>query len=115
MKRFMDAPSNFSLAFGQPTHAKTETPTQLLNRHTLQKISSGMSLISLTLGFSIFGMLIIVNRHQADLNGLSDATIGGIGAILVGTAFLVSVCFHWRFWTRPSAAFFKRRVSNSLF
>jgi hypothetical protein len=87
MKRFMNAPSNFSVGFGQPTPAKTETPTQLLNRHTLQKISSGMSLISLTLGFSIFGMLIIVNRHQADLNGLSGATIGGIGAILVGTAF----------------------------
>ena len=65
------------------------------------KISTGMSLISLSLGFSIFGMLIIVNRHQADLDGLcggsSVATVGGIGAILVGTALLVATCLHWRF------------------
>jgi hypothetical protein len=56
---------------------------------------------SLSLGFSIFGMLIIVKRHQADLDGLcggsSVATVGGIGAILVGTAFLVAACLHWRF------------------
>jgi hypothetical protein len=70
---------------------------------TLQKISTGVSLISLCLGFWIVGMLIIVNRHRADLNGLSGessvATAGGIGAILVGMAFLVAACLHWNFWT----------------
>ena len=57
-----------------------------------------MSLVSLCLGFSVFGMLIIVNRHQADPNGLSGdsfvARAGGIGAILVGMAFLVAACLH---------------------
>jgi hypothetical protein len=70
---------------------------------TLQKISTGVSLINLCLGFSIVGMLIVVNRYQADLNGLSGessvATAGGIGAILVGMAFLVAACLHWNFWT----------------
>jgi hypothetical protein len=28
-----------------------------------------MSLVSLSLGFSLLGILIIVNRHRADLNG----------------------------------------------
>ena len=57
-----------------------------------------MSLVSLSLGFSIFGILIILNRHRADLNGLSGdsfaATVGGITAILVGLAFLVAACLH---------------------
>jgi hypothetical protein len=102
----MDAPYNFSLGFAHGKEPKIETPAQLLNRQTLQKISTGMSLISLTLGFSVFGLLIIVNRHQADLNGLCGesflATVGGIGAILVGTAFLVAACFHWRSCARVS-------------
>ena len=94
----MDVTFNFSLGFAQWTESKAETPDRLLKRHRLQKISTGMSLISLSLGFSIFGMLIIVNRHQADLDGLSGgssvATVGGIGAILVGAAFLVAACLH---------------------
>ncbi len=97
----MEATYNFSLRLAQRTESKAETTNRLLMRQTLQKISTGMSLISLSLGFSIFGMLIIVNRHQADLDGLcggsSVAMVGGIGAILVGTAFLVAACLHWRF------------------
>jgi hypothetical protein len=50
-------------------------------------------------------MLIIVNQHQADLNDLSGgsscATVGGVGAILVGTAFLVAACLHWRCCALP--------------
>jgi hypothetical protein len=96
----MDATHNFRLRFAQRTESKAETTNRLLMRQTLLKISTEMSLISLSLGFSIFGMLIIVHRHQADLDGLcgsSGATVGGIGAILVGTAFFVAACFNWRF------------------
>jgi uncharacterized membrane protein len=68
---------------------------------TLQMISTRVSLISMSLGFSIFGILIIVNQHQANLNGLSGgssfAMFGGIAAILVGTAFLVAACLHRKF------------------
>jgi hypothetical protein len=68
---------------------------------TLQKISTRISLVSLSLGFSIVGMLIIVNQHRADLNDLSGsgafALSGGIAAILVGTAFLVAACLHRKF------------------
>jgi hypothetical protein len=55
-----------------------------LSPQTLQRISTGLSLISLVLGFWVFGMLIFINRHQAELNGLSSgssvAMVGGIGA-----------------------------------
>jgi hypothetical protein len=114
----MDALYNLSPEFAQWTDAKAEMPAQLLDRQTIQKISTGLSLISLTLGFSIFGILIIVNRHQADLNGLcgesSLAIGGGIGAILVGTAFLVAACCHWRFCARRSVTLSVRRQAARL-
>jgi uncharacterized integral membrane protein len=60
-----------------------------------------MSLLGEAIGFSILGILILMNRHQAELNGLSGgssvAMVGAIGAFLVGTVFLVTACFHWRF------------------
>jgi hypothetical protein len=103
--RTMDATYNFSLGLAQGRESKIETPNRLFNRQTLQMISTGVSLVSLSLGFSIFGILIIVNQHQADLNDLSGnsscATVGGIGAILVGAAFLVAACLHWRCCALP--------------
>ena len=97
----MDATYNFSLGFAQVKESKAITPNRLVNQQALQMISTGVSLISLSLGFSIFGILIIMNQHQADLNDLSGnsslATVGGACAILLGTAFLVATCLHWRF------------------
>ena len=60
-----------------------------------------MSLVGEAIGFSILGILILMNQHQAELNGLPGgsafAMVGGIGAFLVGTVFLGAACFHWRF------------------
>jgi hypothetical protein len=99
--RTMDASLNFSLGFAQGRESKTETPNWFFKPQALQMISTGVSLISLFLGFSIFGILIIVNQRQADLNDISGnnslATVGGVGAILLGAAFLVAACLHWRF------------------
>jgi hypothetical protein len=81
---------------------------RLLTRQTSQKIAIALSLISQALGFSSFGIFTIANRHQADLNNLGGgsflAMVGGIGAILVGVAFLVAACLYWRFCARRSAA-----------
>ena len=67
-----------------------------------------MSLVSEAIGFSVLGILIIANRHQADLNGLpggsSIAMVGGISAVLVGTVFLFAACLHWRFCARRPVA-----------
>jgi hypothetical protein len=62
----MDATHNFNLGFAQGTESK----------QPLQEICTGMSLVSLCLGFSVFGMLIIVNRHQAGPNG--DESSGAV-------------------------------------
>jgi hypothetical protein len=107
-KKPMNATSTFSLGFAPVLESKIEPPDRLLDRQTLQRIATVISLISQAIGFTVLGMLIIVNQHQADLNGLSGgssfATVGGISAILVGTAFFVAACLYSRFSGRRSAA-----------
>jgi len=111
----MEATANFSLRFARVSESKLETPDSFLSRQVLQRIATRLSLVSQAIGFSILGILIIMNRHQADLNGLAGgsaiAMIGGISAILVGTVFLVATYYHWRFWARHSAELLVTRPS----
>jgi hypothetical protein len=90
----MDATADFSLRLPRASESKVETTNWLLSRQLLQRIATRISLVSETIGFSIFGILIIVNRYQAELNGFSGgsslAMVGGICALLVGTIFLVA-------------------------
>jgi hypothetical protein len=97
----MDATTNFSLRLAPASESKVETTDWLLSRQMLQRVATRMSLVSEAIGFSILGILIIVNRHQAALNGLGDVSmVGSISAILVGSVLLVAACLHWRFCTR---------------
>jgi uncharacterized integral membrane protein len=109
----MDAAANFSLRFARPSESKVEATDWVLSRQVLQKIATRMSLLGEAIGFSILGILILMNRHQAELNGLSGgssfAMVGGIGAFLVGTVFLGAACFHWRFCVRHPVALPVRR------
>ena len=111
----MDATANFSLGFARVSDSEVEATDGLLSRQVLQRISTGMSLVSLALGFWVFAKLIIINGHQAELNGLSGgsavAMVGGVAAFLVGTVFLVSAYVHWRFCARHPAALPVRRSS----
>ena len=95
----MDVPFNSSLGFAESTGPKTETYEPFFHQQLLRRIWTMMSLVSLSLGFSAFGVLIIVNRHRADLNGCSGesfvAAVGGIGGLLIGMCFLVAACFYW--------------------
>jgi len=95
---------NYSLRSAQASDSKVKTPDQLLSRQTLQRIATRMVLVSEAIGFSIVGILIIMNRHQADLNGLGGGSavtmIGGMSAILVSTVFLIATFLHWRFCAR---------------
>ena len=104
----MDITHNFSLGFAQGIELKTDAADRMLKRQTLQQISTATSLVSLSLGFLIVGMLIIMNRNQAELNGLTGgnpvAMAGGISAMLIGTAFLVAAYLHWRSYTKSSLA-----------
>jgi len=95
----MDATYNFGFELTQERTAKSASPNRFLNQHTLERISTGISLVVLSLGFPIFGILIMVNQRQADLSDLSNhsslAPLGGIVSILVGAAFLIGSCLHW--------------------
>ena len=57
----------------------------------LQKISTVISLVGLALGFSVLGLLIIAQKHD----GGASITGGSLG-ILVGLAFLIAACLHWK-------------------
>ena len=96
----MDVPFKCRLGFAQDAGPKTETPERLLQRQALRRIWTTVSLVNLSLGFSAFGILIVLNRHRADLNGpYGDsfvAAIGGIGGLVIGVGFLVAACLHWR-------------------
>jgi len=103
----MDATANFSQRSVQVSESKVEAADSFLGRQVLQRIATRLTLIIKAIGFSILGILITMNRHQADLNGLAGgsavAMIGGISAILVSTGFLVATYLHWRFCARHSA------------
>jgi hypothetical protein len=104
----MDFTHNFSLGFAQGTELKANAADPWPKRQTLQQISTATSLVSLSLGFLIVGMLIIMNRNQADVNGLTGgnpvALAGGISAMLIGTAFLVAAYLHRRSYAKFSLA-----------
>jgi hypothetical protein len=57
----------------------------------LEKISTAISLLGLALGFSVLGLLIVAKEH----NGVASIT-GGILGILLGAAFLIAACLHWK-------------------
>ena len=67
----------------------------------LQKISTAISLIGLALGFSVLGLLsksllegsvlIVAKEHDG-----GASITGGILGILLGAAFLIAACLHWK-------------------
>ena len=58
----------------------------------LEKISTAISLVGLALGFSGLGLLIIAKEHDG-----GASITGGILGILVGLAFLIAACLHWKY------------------
>ena len=111
----MDATATFSLRFPRVSDSRVEATDWVLSRQVLQRIATRMSLVGEAIGFSVLGILIIMNRHQADLNGLAGgstvATVGGISAVFVAAVFLVAAGLHWRFCARHPAALPVRRQS----
>ncbi len=57
----------------------------------LQRISTTISLVGLALGFSALGLLIVAKSH-----GDGASLAGGILGILLGGAFLIAACLHWK-------------------
>ena len=57
----------------------------------LEKISTAISLLGLALGFSVLGLLIVAKEHYG-----GASITGGILGILLGAAFLIAACLHWK-------------------
>jgi hypothetical protein len=57
----------------------------------LEKISTAISLFGMAVGFSVLGFLIVVNQHDG-----GASITGGILGILLGAAFLIAACLHWK-------------------
>ena len=57
----------------------------------LEKISTAVSLLGLALGFSALGLLIVAKEHDG-----GASITGGILGILLGAAFLIAACLHWK-------------------
>ena len=57
----------------------------------LEKISTAISLFGMAMGFSVLGFLIVVNQHDG---GASIPS--GILGLLLGAAFLIAACLHWK-------------------
>ena len=51
----------------------------------MQRIATGMSLVSLAVGFSILGALIIMKRDYAELNGVADGSSIALIGMLANT------------------------------
>jgi hypothetical protein len=66
----------------------------------LEKISTIISLAGLALGFSVLGLLIVVKEHDS-----GASIIGGILGILLGAAFLMAACLHWKCCDRIQGGF----------
>jgi hypothetical protein len=100
--------------FAQRFGVEAEKPALAI----LQRIATGISLISLTVGFLFLGILITLHRDQADLSGISGgsavAMAGGICAILVSTVFLVTAYLYLWFSVRCPMAFPVRRETAHL-
>ena len=83
----MDAIFNFGLRFAQASESKVRMTDRLLMRETVERIATGMRLISQAIGFSIFGTLVIANRHQTDLTDFAGgsfvAVVGSLSAIYI--------------------------------
>ena len=47
--------------------------------------------MGLALGFSVLGLLIVAKEHDC-----GASIIGGILGILLGAAFLIAACLHWK-------------------
>ena len=59
----------------------------------VDQISTAISLISLAMGFSVLGLLIVAKEHHG-----GASITGGIISILLGAAFLMAACLHWKCW-----------------
>jgi len=74
----------------------------------MQHLSTGISLVILSVGFSLLGIVSFLNRHfetEAASRCLDNGVCvaGSVVSLLTGTAFLVAACLYWNRYSRLPA------------
>ena len=87
------------------TDVNAKVTTAASTRRWLKRISTSMSLVILTLGFSLLGLLTLINSNRAGaVNALSfehsSAVVGSSVSIVLGAAFLVTAFLYWSRYSR---------------
>lgn len=89
---------------------KTVMPQEMKTLNHIQNLSAGISLIVLSLGFSLLGMLSFLNRHhdgEAASRCLDNSfcVAGSVVSLVTGAAFLFAACLYWSRDSRIRAAY----------
>ena len=92
------------------TDVNAKVTTAANTRRWLKRISTSMSLVILTLGFSLLGLLTLINSNREGVvNTLSfensSAVVGSSVSIVLGAAFLVAAFLYWSRYSQE----FRRR------
>jgi hypothetical protein len=87
------------------TDMNTQITTAAKTRNYLKRVSTSISLVILTLGFSLLGLLTFINSNREGvINALSFensfAMVGSSISILLGVAFLVAASLYWSRYSR---------------
>jgi branched-subunit amino acid permease len=77
-----------------------KTTDAVVKKHHLARGAARVSIVMLTLGFSLLGLLsLTINQQGHAGNGISTcgalAIIGGATSCLLGGIFFVAGCLHW--------------------
>jgi len=83
----------------------TQSATAVKTRRCLKKISTSISLMILTLGFSLLGFLTFINSNRGGMITAlsfenSFAMVGSSISIVLGIAFLVAASIYWSRYSR---------------
>ncbi len=67
----------------------------------LKRVSAGISLVMLALGFSLLGVLSFLNRWHGELaiaSGVEQncCVAGSAVSVFAGSVFLIAACLYWR-------------------
>jgi len=88
---------------------KMVIPQEIETINYMQNLSTGISLVILSAGFSLLGILSFLNRHhnaEAGSRCLSNGfcVAGSIVSLATGAAFLIAACIYWSRYPRIPVA-----------
>jgi hypothetical protein len=77
-----------------------KTTDAVVKKHQLTKRAARVSIVMLTFGFSLLGLLsLTMNQQGHPGNGMpicgALSIIGGATSCLLGGIFFIAGCFHW--------------------